>query len=109
VSAGFPIGARAYGHSLRSATESERVAGTNPVDGTYVWRACGRRCLALIEFVATHRLDDVAGVSRLFKRYVCRAHAERYARRYTLTLPPPLPVDQALLPFYAVVEPGPRS
>jgi len=100
VSASFPLGARAYGQSLRCATADEQIGGTNPVDGTYVRRACGRKCGAPIAFVATHRLDDTAGVPRLFRRYVCRVHAERYAKRYQLAMPFPPRTDQALLPFY---------
>jgi len=86
VSASFPVGARAYGQSLRCATADEHIAGTNPVDGTYVLRACGRQCGAPVEFVATHRLDDVHQVPRLFRRYICRVHAERYAKRYHLEM-----------------------
>lgn len=103
MTAAFPVGAKAYGQSLRAATETERVAGTDKT-GAYVQRACGRKCVALVEFVASHRMDDVAGVSRIFKRFVCKLHAERFARRYDLQLPPPLPVDQRLLPFWN----GPR-
>ena len=97
----YATGVGAFGYKMRRATADEQIGGTNPVDGTYVARACSARCVAPVEYVGLYYLTGVDHRPRLHRRFLCTHHAERFARRHQVALPPPLTTDQSLLPFYA--------
>jgi len=96
-----------WGHSIRAATATERVSGTDTTGG-WIRRGCGRRCAEPVAFRLSYYLTvqstsrAAAEHPRLVVRYACPVHAARFAKLYHLVVPSPwLPVDQALLPFTA--------
>ena len=86
-----------WGHKIRPATADERS----------VWRGsawasgqCRRQCAHAVAFRVSYYVTGPDKRPRLHKRFVCSTHAERFAQRFGLRLPPAdPPVDQALLPF----------